>query len=95
MVYQKSSENMTKKRNSVVFSVSLPTKHDDTSRIIERCVIEWLSIIIHSKLAGTFQLIIARRWYCRVEPRKKEKEIEKEVEGTFLVFFLVIFARVS
>lgn len=32
-------KKMTKKRNSVVFSVALPTEHDDLSRIIERCVI--------------------------------------------------------
>lgn len=44
MVFQKKSEKMSKKRNSVVFSVSLPTKYDDMSRIIERCVIEWCSL---------------------------------------------------
>lgn len=31
-------EKTMKKRNSVVFSVALPTQHDDLTRIIERCV---------------------------------------------------------
>lgn len=37
-------EKMNKKRNSVVFSVALPTEHEDLYRIIERC--EKLSIYL-------------------------------------------------
>lgn len=40
-------KKMAKKRNSVVFSVALPTEHDDLSRIIERCVIVWSQLINH------------------------------------------------
>lgn len=34
----KMNKKLNKKRNSVVFSVSLPTEHDDLYRIIERFV---------------------------------------------------------
>lgn len=33
------NKKLNKKRNSVVFSVSLPTEHDDLYRIIERFVL--------------------------------------------------------
>lgn len=41
--FQMTMTKMNKKRNSVVFSVALPTEHDDLSRIIERCVTEWIA----------------------------------------------------
>lgn len=58
------NKKLNKKRNSVVFSVSLPTEHDDLYRIIERFVFIYHKIDSDNvqkkntfSIIGTFMLL--------------------------------------